>query len=147
TLLAALCQGTAVACLCGPPPPPPGQPRRNLSMRELAKWQIEQSPFIFEGKVERQEVAEGPIGPPKGVLSWTPVGWHRVVTIRSQRVYRGPKHDFYTVLTGMGTGDCGYDFESGKEYLVYAEPMGDGTFFSSICTGTNLLEHSGPVLS
>jgi len=146
TLLAALCQGTAVACVCGPPPPPPGQPTMVWSMQELAKQQIDQSPLIFEGRVERQEVTQGPIGPPKGVLSWTPNGWHRVVTIGAQRVYRGPKQGSYTVLTGMGTGDCGYDFEPGKEYLVYAEPMGDGTFFTSICTGTNLLEHSGPAL-
>jgi hypothetical protein len=28
-----------------------------------------------------------------------------------------------TELTGMGTGDCGFDFETGQAYLTYAEAV------------------------
>jgi hypothetical protein len=46
----------------------------------------------------------------------------------------------------MGMGDCGYDFEVGNRYLVYADPVGENKVFTSICTGTAPLELSGPAL-
>jgi hypothetical protein len=46
----------------------------------------------------------------------------------------------------MGMGDCGFDFEAGREYLVFADKVDAGDFFTSICTGTTLLEHAGPSL-
>jgi hypothetical protein len=50
------------------------------------------------------------------------------------------------VLTGMGTGDCGFDFETGQAYLIYAEPVGKSDLFTSICTATASVEQSGPAL-
>jgi hypothetical protein len=47
-----------------------------------------------------------------------------------------------TIHTGMGMGDCGYDFAEGKEYLVYA----NGIFpnlRTDICTRTQPLEGVG----
>jgi len=47
-----------------------------------------------------------------------------------------------TIRTGMGFGDCGYDFEAGKEYLVYA----NGTYpdlKTDICTRTQPLADVG----
>ena len=47
-----------------------------------------------------------------------------------------------TIHTGAGGGDCGFDFEEGKEYLVYAygNALKLGT---NICTRTSLLEETG----
>jgi hypothetical protein len=51
-----------------------------------------------------------------------------------------------TVLTGMGLGDCGFDFETGKQYVVYADRIDAKNLFTSICSGTSQLEHAGPAL-
>lgn len=37
-------------------------------------------------------------------------------------IFKGQlKSDTITVYTGMGEGDCGYNFELGKKYIVYAD--------------------------
>jgi hypothetical protein len=41
-----------------------------------------------------------------------------------------------TVLTGSGGGDCGYRFERGRAYLVYAYTTPDGVLRASICSRT-----------
>src|SRR6185436_11152744 len=40
-----------------------------------------------------------------------------------------------TVHTGFGFGDCGYYFEKGKKYLVYAYER-EGNLYTTICTRT-----------
>ena len=41
----------------------------------------------------------------------------------------------FTIYTGMGGGDCGYEFKVGTAYLVYASAY-EGKFVTSICTST-----------
>jgi hypothetical protein len=44
------------------------------------------------------------------------------------------------VMTGLGGGDCGYGFEVGERYLVYAEhPAGGAGLYTGICTRTRTL--------
>src|SRR6266699_150992 len=52
--------------------------------------------------------------PPEATSS----GAHRIVTIRASRVDRGENEQSFTVITGMGYGDCGFDFRS----LTYLRP-------------------------
>ena len=73
-------------------------------------------------------------------------GQHRLVTMQVLRSYHGLKKERVTVVTGLGEGDCGFDFETGKDYLVFAESVSDGRLFTSICTGTTPLEQAGPEL-
>jgi hypothetical protein len=42
-----------------------------------------------------------------------------------------------TIYTGMGGGDCGYEFNVGTTYLVYAAVY-NGKLITGICTPTNL---------
>lgn len=136
-----------LACTCGLAPPAQGEELK--TMRDLAIFQnksTSSSTVIFEGIVEKQEVKMGPIGAPPNAWSMTPRGVHRVVTLRVLRTYRGNPGAIATVLTGMGTGDCGFNFETGKEYLVYANNVDAVTLFTSICTGTTPLEEAGPKL-
>ncbi len=132
------------ACTCSESSPAAGK-----TMREVVASQIKStggSKVIFEGVVEKQEVQTGSIGAPTNAMSMTAYGEHRVVTLRVSRTYRGSTPEITTVLTGIGNGDCGYDFETGKGYLVYGDPMQGGVLFTSICTGTAPLEQSGPEL-
>lgn len=47
------------------------------------------------------------------------------------------------VRTGTGGGDCGYHFETGQQYLVYAWTREDGTLSTSICSRTRPLSEAG----
>jgi len=131
-------------CTCFDPSPAPGK-----TMREVVASRIRStggSTMIFEGVVEKQEIRPGSIGAPTNAMSMTAYGEHRVVMLRVSRTYRGSTPKITTVLTGIGNGDCGYDFETGKEYLVYADPIQGGALFTSICARTAPLEQSGPEL-
>jgi hypothetical protein len=115
-------------------------------MREVAEWYSEGpnvSKIVFEGRVERQEVAAGPIGAPREATSTGGLDRHRTVYVRVQRSYRGEVSGTVRVLTGNGgEGDCGFDFETGSQYLVYADRDDNENLVTSICTGTSLLEEA-----
>lgn len=118
-------------------------------MREVAASYSEgrnAGKIVFEGLVEKQNVEPGPIGSPDAALSMTMQGAHRVVSIRVSRAYRGQVSGTVTILTGMGLGDCGFDFETGKEYLIYANRIDATNLSTNICSGTAPVEHAGPAL-
>ena len=50
------------------------------------------------------------------------------------------------VLTGMGGGDCGYNFVKGQRYLVYAHER-RGRLYATICSRTKLLIEAGEDLA
>ena len=51
-----------------------------------------------------------------------------------ERLYKGALSSEVVVLTGNGRGDCGYGFQVGGEYLVYA--YGKKGLETNICTRT-----------
>jgi hypothetical protein len=51
-----------------------------------------------------------------------------------------------SVSTGGGEGDCGFDFETGSPYLVYADKVDNASLVTSICSGTSLLAHADSAL-
>ena len=116
-------------------------------MREtVAAYSAGATQVIFEGSVEKQELQPGSPGAPAHALSMTGFGSHRAVTFNVLRAYRGLVVPSVTVLTGLGGGDCGFDFETGKKYLVYASKVNTEILFTSICSGTSSLEEAGPAL-
>jgi hypothetical protein len=107
------------------------------TMRDFVASYSEQpnaNKVIFEGTVESQDIKTGPSAD------------YRAVSIRVRRSYRGKASGTVTMLTGVGGVDCGFDFVTGQEYLVYAERDKSGVLFTSICSGTSLLDHAGPAL-
>ena len=46
------------------------------------------------------------------------------------------------IETGMGGGDCGYGFQRGADYIVYASKKADGAYSTGICSPTRLLENA-----
>src|SRR5271156_577865 len=106
--------GSTFACVCG-------VGSSGTTMREIAASYSEgpnSNKIVFEGLVEKQDVEPGPIGSPADALSMTMRGAHRAVSVRVLQAYRGQISGTVTVLTGMGLGDCGFDFETGKQYLL-----------------------------
>lgn len=56
-------------------------------------------------------------------------------SFKVSKVLKGNRIEKITIRTGSGGGDCGYGFEFGKEYLVFAWPY-KGLWYTSICTYT-----------
>jgi len=130
----------AFACFCG------GRNSKTTMRETVAAYSAGATQVIFEGSVEKQELQSGSPGAPATALSMTEFGSHRAVTFNILRAYRGGVVSSVTVLTGLGGGDCGVDFETGKKYLVYASRVNTETLFTSICSGTSSLEEAGPAL-
>src|SRR5207247_1920928 len=97
-------------------------PYQAKTMRGVAEWYTKQPGVasIFEGKVIKQELHKGSVGAPASAMSMTGSGQFRQVDFAITRVFRGNKQDQVSVLTGLGGGDCGYNFQTGQTYLVYA---------------------------
>ena len=67
-------------------------------------------------------------------------GWsNRLVRFLVKESFRGVNTPELEVTTGMGGGDCGFGFQIGKEYLVYAYPGEGKKLATGICTRTSLL--------
>lgn len=123
-------------------------PYQAKTMREAAEWYANRPDvvLIFEGKVIKQQLQNGSVAAPVTAMSLTGSGQFRVVDFAVTRVFRGEHQDHISVLTGLGLGDCGYNFQTGQTYLVYASTGAGGVWFTSICSGTNVIEDAGTAL-
>jgi hypothetical protein len=132
---------SAFPCTCLGPP-------QAKNMREVAEWYASRPDvtLIFEGKVVKDEVRGGSIGGPSTAMSMTLSGKHRIVEFDVTRVLRGTRQEHVSIVTGLGTGDCGYVFWPGESYLVYASSWPGGIWFTSICSGTSAIEDAGAAL-
>ena len=68
----------------------------------------------------------------------------RLFTFRVEEAFRGVEAVEVQVMTGMGGGDCGYNFQIGERYLVYAgRDANSDVYGTSICTRTRPLSEAG----
>ena len=67
----------------------------------------------------------------------------RAVWLAVTEVFRGEVTKSVTIYTGRGGGDCGYAFEIGKAYLVYAHKVPTGELTTGICSRTQPLSAAG----
>jgi hypothetical protein len=113
---------SAAACKCMVPPPP---------QEALAS-----SAAVFEGTVTD---VRGPEGEAEhGNLE---------VTLRVGRRFKAAEADTVTVTTSSSSAACGYGFEQGRTYLVYAQDGGDGQLSVSLCSRTARIEDAADDLS
>src|SRR5260370_16239921 len=113
--------------------------------QELAERAAKGKGAIFEGKVDgielRWKLAEAHVGDvvPADFEQEPP---EMEVSFEVLRSYRGAKDKRVKVRTGLGGGDCGFDFETSKKYLVFAYQDDSGQLSTNICSSTALLEES-----
>ena len=70
------------------------------------------------------------------VTSIETVGTNRHVTFAARRWW-GTKVDADVMVeTGLGDGDCGYPFEVGQEYVVFADSFRGAGWYTNICSLT-----------
>jgi hypothetical protein len=61
---------------------------------------------------------------------------YMIVKFRTEEFWKGKLSKEVTVFTGLGGGDCGYKFEIGQRYLVYAYESDNANFGTNICQRT-----------
>jgi Carboxypeptidase regulatory-like domain len=72
----------------------------------------------------------------------------RTVLLGVDRGYAGVSAKEIEIHTGRGGGDCGYPFQAGHRYLVYALPNpNDHVLRASICSPTKKIEDAGEDLA
>jgi hypothetical protein len=120
---------------------PPGE----NTARQFAESASEGSGAIFEGKVEgvelRWKLAEGHVGDvvPADFEQEPPELETSFEVLRS---YGGVDGKQVRVRTGIGGGDCGFDFETSEIYLVFAYKGHSGELSTGICSSTALIGES-----
>lgn len=111
-LATAFIVNSALACSCAPPGPP--------------KESLDQSTAVFSGKVTAVE-KEGPFG--------------LIVTFAVDSAWKGVAEKTIKVGTASNDAMCGYSFEKGKSYLVYASVApGAKKLQTNICSRTRSLD-------
>ena len=120
-VLVMLARVEGFACTCAPPNP-------NQSLKRQVTAALGESRAVFSGKV--LEVRDDPEG-----LSL-------VVRLRVERSWKGSTGREVRIVTGRGGGDCGYRFEVGGSYLVYAYGSGAGGLGTNICQRTARLSEA-----
>src|SRR5438067_5218582 len=113
SLALALCPRAATACSCASSGPPC-----------QGYFQVD---AVFVGTARSISTVEG-----------TPDSAYqrRTVAFAVERAFRGVPGTAADVATGMGGGDCGYDFKVGERYLVYAYRNARSGLAASICSRT-----------
>ncbi|MGC5327571.1 hypothetical protein [Brevibacillus sp. SYSU BS000544] len=109
-------QGSVSACSCGYPPPSPQKSMENVD-------------FVFAGTVKE--------------IRRTRMGMEVLFDVRT--TWKGIDQTQVLVMTGMGGGDCGYEFEKGKEYIVYGgdyDPF-EGKLSTNVCMRTREISKAG----
>jgi hypothetical protein len=74
--------------------------------------------------------------------SGTPIpSLKRVVRMQIKEVLTGvdPEQREIEIVTGKGGGDCGYSFQSGTDYVIYAYKNSEGRLETGICSRTRAL--------
>ena len=112
--LVALLPDRASACSCAALPGTP---------RERAREALSGSTVVFSGEVVELEKPPPDTAMVEGTMLTVMGGGGRkaTVTLRASEVWKGPRQQTVTITTDADSSmGCGYPFEEGREYLVYA---------------------------
>jgi hypothetical protein len=116
----------ASACTCG---------LVDRSQKEIVESELSSSEAVFSGEVVDFEKGSSTAAP------WPT----ETVSLRVSEVWKGPQRETLEVSTATQSGTCGYAFEEGQEYLVYA--YGKQDLKVDICTETKPLSKAGTDLA
>lgn len=73
--------------------------------------------------------------------------FQKVVKLRLLTVWKGPAVFVVEVLTGRDGVSCGFYFEVGTAYVIYAHQSDEGQLSTNICTRTNSTENAAEDLA
>jgi hypothetical protein len=138
-LTAAVSPASVLACKCEQPvPAEPG------AVPSSAARGPDPNEAIFEGTVAKAQFKGSFLDAKMGDLISANLDvddLFMLVSFDVARSYAGERAKSVELRTGLGGGDCGYPFEVGKTYLVYAwKDERSGKLRTNICSGTGLVE-------
>jgi MYXO-CTERM domain-containing protein len=87
---------------------------------------------------------EGVSDPTAAIFEGTVVGielasqYERRVSFVVHQSWQGVEGPHTQVMTGLGGGDCGYEFVEDETYVVFADVGSDGSLGVNICGGTQV---------
>jgi len=117
----------AWSCSCMPYPEDPAEAARKA-------WS--QSDAIVSGKVvEQRPVAGGDA--PEAIE----------VTIAVKRRWKGPKAATLRIRTPESSAACGYGFQTGRDYVVFAVRAADDEYTTHLCSLTRPLREASKYVS
>jgi hypothetical protein len=119
-----LVPGISLACSCDLPP-------MNKTEEQLIELERKKSKAVFVGEVIEIIVPKTASGEP---------AWFAEVRFKVQRKWKGAVTEDVSVYTGNVCCICGYKFEVGESYLVYA--YGTDRLSTNICTRTAKLSEA-----
>jgi hypothetical protein len=112
TTFAEVKRGHACSCL---PPPPPSQA-------------FAEARAVFIGKVISFEFLPGM--------------HQRLAKIQVLKIWKGTASEADSLLTAANSAACGYDFQVGETYIIYAHQYNVGILATNICTRTKPAQHA-----
>lgn len=128
--LTVLLPDCASACSCAALPGTP---------QERAREALSGATAVYSGEVVGFEKPPPNTTMVEGTMMTVMGGGTATVTLRVSNVWKGPRQQTVTIRTGADSGGgCGYPFEEGREYLVYA---GEG-MTADLCSETKPLSEA-----
>ena len=121
TVLALAPACPAYACSCIQPPPP--------------KESLAQAAAVFQGEV----VEVGALEPVNGMVNTADM---IQVTFNVNQVWKGEIAEVTTLTTAGSSASCGFEFQPGQSYLVYADLV-EGQLNASLCSRTAPVDLAG----
>jgi hypothetical protein len=115
----------AAACTCGF--------GRGPACQEAWRGSVD---AVLLGRVEKIEASQGKVGSPPGAMSMTMMGGLLRVTLAIEEGYRGVSTKTLDVYTAASSAACGFSFQQGERYLVYASSTRDAQLLVSLCSAT-----------
>jgi len=110
------------------------------------RQELKRSDVVFTGKVISKKVID--TKSPTDKLMQGLKMYMAEYKLQVSTVFKGKiKQDTVTIITGVGGGDCGFNFEIGNEYIVYSSlknkyyPQGNSVskfLYTDICRRTRL---------
>jgi hypothetical protein len=120
-VLMAFARTDGFACSCSLPYP-------KQSLKTQVKKALNESRAVFSGKILE--------------VTADPEKFSIVVKLKVERSWKGSLPEEISINTGRGGGDCGYRFEVGESYLIYAYGSDVGRLSTNICQRTAKLSEA-----
>ncbi len=97
-----------------------------MSTEQEVKWKLKRLQAVFSGRVVE--------------INRKPHTRDVLVKIRVERFWKGVLYEDLRLTTPESPGACGYTFEIGKSYLVFASRSAQGDLATGLCLNNKELE-------
>src|SRR5262245_57896186 len=72
-----------------------------------------------------------------------PAQYERLARLEVGKIWKGRLDEADSVFTGLNSAACGYDFQVGGTYLIYAYRTEPGRLWTGLCTRNNPIANAG----